>query len=377
MGNIRILILYITERSGHHKAALSIKKAILNVNEDAEVSCLDAFNYTNPILNKIAHKTYMQIIKRKPEVWEYLYDNPKVVMRTQKLKTLIHKYNSRKLINLISEYKPDVVVCTQAFPCGMIADLKRCYGIRLPLVGVLTDYVAHSFWYYEDVDLYIVPNEEAKERMVRNGILEEKVKVYGIPIDPAFAQGAEGQELLQELRLNGALPIILLMGGGRGLGPIKQVLYNLMKVGVDFQVIVICGVNRKLYNSLKAREGKFPKLVRILGYVDNIHELMRVSTLLISKPGGITTAEALASGLPMVIFNPLPGQETSNANFLLEIGAAVKCDRASDIPIIVRELLENRNKLKYMSERAKIYGRPNSSLHIAREVIRLLQGVYA
>lgn len=374
MDEPRILLFYITPHSGHHKAALSIQKAIEIINPQAYTQCIDAFNYTNPVINRIVHKTYMQLIRRRPEVWEYLYDNPKVVRRTQKLKSLIHKYNSRKLLNLIVEHQPDIIICTQAFPCGMVADLKKYHGVEIPVVGVLTDYIAHSFWFYDTVDRYIVPDELSKHKMINNGIAEEKVRILGIPIKPEFALPLDKVKVVKNLGLNPDLPTILVMGGGRGLGNIKQIVYFLYKIDVAFQIIVLAGVNKKLYRFLKRKEKKWgrKKKMQVYGYVDNVWELMTVADILISKPGGITTAEALAKGLPMVIFNPLPGQERSNTEFLLKIGAAIKCERIVDLPVLVKDLLINRDKLKIMGINARKHGHPDASLKIAQEALSII-----
>ena len=372
----RILILYITHHSGHHCAAIAVQKAISILAPDAEINMVDAFNYTNPIINKIAHKTYMQVIKRRPEVWEYLYNNPKVVLRTQKLKILIHKYNSRKLLNLFSEFNPDVVICTQAFPCGMAADLKKPNKIDIPIVGVITDYVAHSFWYYNNVDLYIVPDESAKEKMIQNGILKERIRVYGIPISPEFNSAVDKDKALETIGLDKNLPNILIMGGGRGLGQIKQIVYSLSRLKADFQLTVICGINKKLFRYLKRREKHLNKLkkIKVFEYADNIHELMAVSNILISKPGGITTAEALAKKLPMIIFNPLPGQERSNTEFLLSTGAAISCGNIADLNILVKDLLDKPDKVAFMSRSARDFGHPDSALKIASEMFALVGG---
>ncbi|HDM08771.1 MAG TPA: glycosyltransferase [Candidatus Omnitrophica bacterium] len=375
MSEPRILLFYITHHSGHHKAAISIQRAINIVNPHSHIQCIDAFNYTNPVMNRIAHKTYMQVIRRRPEVWEYLYDNPNIVLKTQRLKALIHKYNSRKLINLIKDVSPHVIICTQAFPCGMVADLKKYQGLQIPLIGVVTDYVTHSFWFYDTVDMYVVPDESSRDKMINNGISEDRIKILGIPVKPEFNDFLEKTQIIRKLNLDSTIPTILVMGGGRGLGNIKQIVHLLYKIDIPFQMIVLAGVNKSLFNYLKRKQKKWSKRKKILvyGYVDNVHELMTVSDILISKPGGITTAEALAKGLPMVIFNPLPGQERSNTEFLLKIGAAIKCEHLSDLPILIKDLFLNRDKLKIMSMNARRHGHPDSSLKIAREVLVLIE----
>ncbi len=370
----RILILYITDKSGHHHAALALKEAINELDNSIEVDCVDAFGYTNPVLNKITHTTYMHIIKRRPEVWEYLYDNPDIVRRAQHLKKIIHKYNSKKLINLIKERNPDLIVCTQAFPCGMVADLKKYGKIAVPLMGVTTDYVVHSFWYYDSVDSYIVSDQSTKERMVKNGIKRERIKVYGIPVSPRFSRSLDRDKIFKDLGLDSKASIVVVMGGGRGLGKIKQVVSFLCKTPTKFQVVAICGVNKKLYLYLKLRLKRLKKLkpLKVFDYIENIDRIMSIADILISKPGGITTAEALAKGLPIIIFNPIPGQEISNTEFLLKSGAAIRCDRVADIGIIVEELLQEGGKLSIMSEAALEAGFPDSSLRISKDILNLI-----
>lgn len=371
----RILLLYITPCSGHHRACLAIEKALKKLASNLQIRLIDAFNYTNPILNKIVHKTYMSILKRKPEVWQYLYDNPKVVKNTQKLRELIHKYNSRKLKVLLEEFQPDIVCCTQAFPCGMIADFKKSFNFEIPLVGILTDYVAHSYWYYDNVELYIVPDESTQDRMIANGIEREKIRVYGIPIDPDFCEEKDRARIAERYGFDIAHPVILIMGGGRGFGILPQIVNLLLKIESGIQIVVVSGLNKKVYHYFAHRLPRFnkeKKRVWLYGYTDKIADLMSIASILISKPGGLTTAEALAKGLPMLIFNPLPGQEKSNTDFLLRIGAAIKVDRLYDIPIIIKELISNTGKLKKMKEQALKYAHPDSAMKVAFEILKIV-----
>jgi processive 1,2-diacylglycerol beta-glucosyltransferase len=372
----KFLLLYVTYLSGHHKACVSIEKAINKISPLAEVKTIDAFNYTNPILNKIVHKTYMSILKRKPEVWEYLYDNPNVVRNTQRLRGLIHKYNSRKLKVLIDEFKPQVICCTQAFPCGMVADFKKTFGFNIPLIGVLTDYVAHSYWYYNNVNLYIVPDESTMSHMIENGIDKEKIRIYGIPIDLEFSDSKDKNKISKSYGFDIKKPIILIMGGGRGFGLIPQIVNLLLKLELGLQIVVVAGLNKKVYRYFARRLKKINKSEKrlwLFGYTESIPNLMTVSSLLISKPGGLTTAEALTKGLPMLILNPLPGQEKSNTDFLLKIGAAVKVERFTDVPIMVKELFSNSGKLKKMQNQALKYGHPDSASKTASEIIKLTE----
>ena len=367
----KVLLLFISEHSGHHCASLSIEKALHDLDPNVETLNINSFNYTNPILEKIINRAYMSVVKRTPELWDYLYDNPKVLKRTQSLREMIHRFNTGKLKTLLSEFNPSAIVCTQAFPCGMVADYKKTLGLNMPLVGVLTDYAPHSYWIYNNVDQYIVPSEETGDKLIANGIDSSRIKAYGIPIDTKFRNSLDGDAICGKLGLDPAKPVILVMGGTQGLGPIKDLVRLLNRSIVEMQVIIACGTNKKLYNWLKARHHR--KKTVVLSYATNIDELMEASDIILTKPGGITTAEALAKGLPMLIVNPLPGQEAMNTKFLLKEGVAVKAESPEDVIVLLDELLENKNKLKVMSDKARLLAKPDSSINVAKLILGMNQ----
>lgn len=361
--------MYISEVSGHHNATLAIEKALKELDHHVSVLNINSFNYTNPLMEKFINKAYMGVIKKAPRLWDYLYDNPGFFKQTQRIKDSVHKSNFRKLNVLFGEFRPTAVVCTQAFPCGLSADYKRVFNIKIPLFGVLTDFFPHSYWVYNEVDYYIVPSQEAKERFIQEGIPEERIKQFGIPIDPKFAKSYDRQKLASELHLDLSIPTILIMGGGQGIGPIKHIVAGLNKSKADFQVIAVAGTNKKLLRWLKKIALSYTKRLYPLEYVQNIEELMEVADFIISKPGGLTTAEALAKGLPMIIIKPIPGQEENNTEFLLRQGVAIRIERLEDMHIEVERLLRNQQKVQEMRENAKRLGKPDSALETARLIL--------
>lgn len=370
----RIILMYISEISGHHSATVAIEKAIKILSPDSQVLNINAFNYTNPISEKIINRLYMTVIKKTPRVWNYLYDNPEVVKKIENIKEIIHRSNSIKLKHLFDKFKPDAVACTQAFPCGMVADFKKIYNSSIPLVAVLTDYIPHSYWIYDTVDYYVVPSEDVGLRLAKKGVAINKIKSLGIPFDPRFNEKLDKEKILERLNLKADLATILIMGGGQGLGPIKTIVRSLEKVKPDIQEIVIAGSNRKLYDSLKKKIKKYQKRVLIFGYVNNINELMDISSIIITKPGGITTAEALAKRLPMIIIKPIPGQEENNTLYLTRNNAAVKVDNIRDLNLIIEDLLSLPNRLRYLRESAGRISKPNASLDIAKLLLNLNNG---
>lgn len=366
-----MLLLYISEDSGHHCASLAIENAFHQLDPDIKTLNINSFNYTNPILEKVINRTYLSVIKRTPEIWDYLYDNPKVLKSTQRLREMIHKFNTGKLKTLIEEFGPDAIVCTQAFPCGMVADYKKSLNLGIPLIAVLTDFAPHSYWIYNNVDRYVVPSDETGRKLIDNGIDPSRVVAFGIPIDPKFRTSHNKAETLERLGLDKDAPCVLMMGGTQGLGPMRELAMLLDRSPLNLQLIVATGTNKRLYRWFSRRLKRFSKKIMLLAYTRNIDELMDVSEIIVTKPGGITTAEALAKGIPMLIVNPLPGQEAMNTKYLLSGGVALKAENPEDAVILLEELLYNKNKLRRMSERAKGFSKPDSSLNIAKLVLEM------
>jgi processive 1,2-diacylglycerol beta-glucosyltransferase len=206
---------------------------------------------------------------------------------------------------------------------------------------------------------------------VKKAVAQGKIKSLGIPFDPKFNEDIPKDNLIHKLKLKLDIPNILIMGGGQGLGPIKTIIRSLEKVKREIQEIVVAGTNKKLYKSLKRRIRKYKKRILLFGYVDNINELMSISDIIITKPGGVTTAEALAKKIPMIIIKPIPGQEASNTNYLISKGAALKIDKPKDTGILIEELLADPQKLTMIRESAQRISKPNASFDIARLVLDL------
>lgn len=367
----RVLLLYISQVSGHRHGAVAIQKSLKALNPDCEIRSLNGFGYTYPLMEKIVNTAYMGVIKRVPQIWEYLYDNPKVIKASQKIKDNIHKSSHKKLKPLFDDFKPDVVVCTQAFPCGMAADYKKANDLSVKVVGVLTDFAPHLYWLHEGVDYYIVPFEDAKKRYINEGVKEEKLKVFGIPIRKKFAEQLDRGAVAHKLHLDKDIPTVLVMGGGQGLGPMKEAVRSLMALKRSLQIIVIAGTNVKLLKWIKTVQKRTSKKIVVYDYANNVDELMTIATLIISKPGGMTTSECLAKGLPMVVIDPIPGQEERNSDFLVKNGIAVRVDDKKKIAEAVDVLLNNPAKLLSMREAALKFGRPNAADDIARLVLSI------
>ncbi|MCA9398946.1 MAG: hypothetical protein KC618_04290 [Candidatus Omnitrophica bacterium] len=365
----RILLMYITKVSGHRQATVAVQQALKKMHPSIEAPMVNGFGHTYPILEKVVNHAYMSVIKSTPFVWDYMYDNPKLVKNSQSIKQFLHKSSHEKMERLFERHNPDTVVCTQAFPCGMVADYKMSKKLDTTIIGVLTDFAPHSFWINEGVDYYVVPSLEAKERFIKKGVPADAIKVYGIPIRTKFSVQLNRNPIAEKMGLDPDLPTILIMGGGQGLGPIKKIVKSLMKVKLNFQMVVLAGVNKKVVTNLQKEVKKTEKKILVFEFATNVDELMELAALIITKPGGITTAESLAKGLPMVIVDPLPGQEMRNTDFLIKKGIGVRIDQTKDVGEEVELLLRSPNKLAEMSRAAYENARPHATLDVAKLIL--------
>lgn len=371
MKNKKILLMYISEHSGHHQASIALEKAIIAKNPSCSVLNINALKYTNPIIEKLTHKAYMRVIKKRPQIWSYLYDNPVVIKKTERIRKFANDAGSRKIDRLIKRFAPDAIACTQAYPCGVVANYKKIKRVNTPLIGILTDYAPHSYWIDENVNAYIVPSDEIKGMFIKKGIQADRIKVLGTPIDPIFDIPLNKDEIYKKTGLSPEIPVILVMGGTQGIGADEKLIRLLGSSKKDFQVIVVTGVNNRLFKKIKNMERAFKKKLITMKFVQNIHELMEISNIIVTKPGGLTTAEALAKTLPMIILNPLPGQEDMNTRILTEKGIAARARDEYDAVRIMEELLDNPDKIKKMREAIKVHAKPYSASDVAELLLRL------
>ncbi|MDP8299540.1 MAG: glycosyltransferase [Candidatus Tantalella remota] len=367
----KALIFYISRLSGHYQAASAVEKGLLSIDPDIEIEKVNALGYTNPILGEIINKAYLEVIKHKPELWGNIYDNPDVMKKTAKARDALHKFNMSKVRKLIDSKTPDVIVCTQAFPCGLVADYKRSCGKDTMLVGILTDHAPHSYWLYDEVDYYITPSKETAGVLEKKGVPPQKIKAFGIPVDPKYSEGHSVSNTKEDLGFDGDRPVLLVMGGSQGLGVMEETVRSFFcDERHGYQILVVAGSNKKLYSRLKKMESKNgSRHMRVLSHVDNIDELMEAADLIITKAGGMTTAEALVKKLPMLIIKPIPGHEQMNTDYLVSEGAAIEVTDHREIHEIVNSLFDDGDKIETMRRKCEEIARPGSAVDIAKLIL--------
>ena len=361
----RILICYLVRNSGHHAAARAIEAEIRRLAPFAETRCLDLLETTHPTWSAIVQYVYMSTIRRTPELWEALYDNFWFDWLTKWIRPLVQRGNSLKLRILMEAFQPDAIVCTQAHPFAVLSAYARRQGKPIPLWGVVTDLLPPRFWHVppDEHIRYVVPSQTAMQRLMILGTPAERIHILGIPIQ-ADVLAARGKTISRDAGRR-----VLVMGGSRGLGARFATIRSLDRAAADFTIDVVTGTNRRLRKKLLAARHRFRHPIRIRGYVQDAMAIMRRASLLIGKPGGLTSAEAMASGTPMLIVRPLPGQERGNTEMLVRHGAAIHLDRDRDLPAVVTSLFTNRSLLDMMAARAKALGKPDAARDTAAAVL--------
>jgi len=368
---MRVLIATVTAGGGHLAAAAALEEAWRAFRPADVVDQVDLGKFFSPLHRKIVSEGYMKLVNHAPELWGMMFaktDRPKTAQALNRVRGIFPSNSRHRFGRYLKQFRPDVVLCTHYFPLETLNHLRRERGGPRPLVvSVVTDFEAHALWMDACVDLYCVAAEQTKARLVARGVGEENVVVTGIPISAKFSARLDAKAVHKTLGLRDDLPVLLVPSGGFGMGPVGEILTELDKVKRLFQSVVVTGRNQELRRELAAQDRKHP--TQVLGFVANMHELMAVAALIITKPGGLTSSEALAMGKPLFILNPIPGQEAANSDFLLEHGAAAKVNRVEDLAYRVEQLLGSK-KLAEMGRAAKALGRPQAAREILNEAVR-------
>ena len=363
-----ILFLSVSIGEGHMKAAEAVKEIIDRKFPGSRTLIVDTFKYVNPIVDKLIIGSYLNAVKNTPRIYGMLYDMAESNGNISGFSRTVNKLLSFRIKNLINEFNPSIIVCTHPFPLQMLSDLKRDNRINVPIVSILTDFAAHSFWLHDNVDAYIVAHESMKRELVARGIPDEVVYTYGIPVSGSFLAKNDKATILNDFGLDRKLTV-LIMGGSLGFGEIRDTFLSLANCKKDLQVIVITGKNHELKKRLEEYSQHIEKKAKILSYTNRVADFMDISDFIITKPGGMTVAEALVKRLPIFIISPIPGHEEKNAHFLINSGAAVRISCVDEIDSILFQVLENPLRMGHMKEMAGYLARPNAG----EDVVRLLE----
>ncbi len=371
---MNILFLTVSTGGGHVKAAQALMQQMEKQIPGCKTRLVDSLKYINPTVDRLVTGAYLHTINKAPGIYGRLYD---LSEKDETITNIVKGFNyilSHRLYSLFEQYRPDAAVCTHTMPLQMLSRLKKKGLLNIPLIGIVTDYTSHFFWKLAGVDVLIVAHPCIKNDMVNMGIRESSIHACGIPVSGRFLDTSGNRSLqLKNMGFEESKPTLLLMGGSLGFGGMRPVLSSLLSLRNDIQIIAVAGCNKQLEKQLKSITQNSAKNVRILGYTDSVSELMDVSSLLITKPGGITISEALVKKLPILLMTPIPGQEERNARFLSDSGAAVRLTSSDSLEVVLERTLGRPSVMQKMSEAAGRLAKPHACEDIAVIVEELIQ----
>ncbi len=371
----RILVFSASAGAGHVRAAEALEAAFHTGAPDAVVRHHDSLQSTSAVFRKLYADAYLEMVNHAPEVLGWLYDRLDEPWKNEKLRQAFERLNTRRLVKLMHEFDPDAIVCTHFLPGSLVSWLKSREKLRAKLAVVVTDLDVHAMWLCNNADRWFVAIDETRAHLAAIGIDPSTIVVSGIPIDPKFAAVADARTTRLRLGLDPDRTTILVSAGGFGVGPVEHLVTALARLEHPVQIVVVCGRNEELRTRLRtvvaSAESRSVR-IDLVGFTSEMDAFMSAADLLVGKPGGLTTSEALAKGLAIVIVNPIPGQEERNSDHLLEAGAAI---RANNLPAIgwkVDRLLSDPGRLATMRARSRALGRPDAARAVAESVLAMI-----
>jgi processive 1,2-diacylglycerol beta-glucosyltransferase len=371
----KVLLLSASAGAGHIRAADAIEKAFKQAKgaADREVLHVDVLNYTNKLFRHLYSKAYIDLVNKMPEVPGWFYDKLDKPWKNERRRLALDKLNTRPFVKLLKEYHPDLIVCTHFLPAEIVSWLKAKERLASRQVIIVTDFDVHAMWLVHHYEHYFVAIDEARVYLEVLGIPAGKITVSGIPIDPVFAIKKDKQEMRAKHGLAPDRTTILLSAGGFGVGSVDALVSSLLPLQHRAQIVAICGRNEELKKRLTKLAARAKPdatvLLKPFGYTTEMDELMTASDLVLGKPGGLTTSEALAKGLVFVIVNPIPGQEERNSDHLLEGGVAIRSNNLPTLSYKLDRLLGDPKRFESMKTKALRMGHPNAAKDVVDQLL--------
>lgn len=371
---MRVLFLSAKVGDGHSSAANAVCAALAEIEPGTSALVVDSYRYAALVVSGVVSSGYLQMVKTIPQMYRYLYHRAERATEVGPFRTWAHQFAAGNLRPLLQRERPDIVVCTHAFACGAMAEYKAAYADAPPVLGIVTDFAVHGFWLHENVDAYAVATESLRGELARRGIQPERVVAAGIPVHPRFTPGAEPKAALRaRLGLPVDRKVVLIMGGGLGIAPLERMLEAVDRLEEGVAVVVIAGRNQRGERRAADVARRLSRPVHVLGFIDNVYDYMHASDALVTKPGGLTAAEALTAGVPMVLCRPLPGQEERNSRVLVEAGTAIRVRTVGELPDALHLVLSDPARRARMAEAASRLGKPYAAREVAMTIARLAE----
>lgn len=371
----KILIFYGSYGAGHFSAARSIKEYIDSNYSDAETELVDCIEYVSKKLNRLTTRTYDGLSRKASFAWKKIYYS-KEKGAISRISHATNNLFSHKINKLINDFKPDLVISTHFFSSEMCAILKKKGLLHCKIATIMTDYAPHCQWLamHEQIDYFFVAHSGMKTALEEKGIKKDKIYATGIPLSNRFLMNYDKGKILKEFGLETGKTTVLFFAGGSShvtSHTVNSIFHSLIDDFEDIQTLTIAGKNDKLKKDFDklVEEAHRDDSIKVLGFTDKVPQLMHVSDLVVTKPGGLTTTESLVSGLPIIVIDPIVGQEEENATFLESHGAAIWIKKKDCVEEILRDLFSNPDKIKEMKIKARLLAKKNSTKDICETLL--------
>lgn len=372
----RIAILHATAGSGHKSAAVALARAITALRPDATVREVDTLVFASRFYRTTYSQGYNAMAQRAPQLWGALYSlwgQQQVNRSARPAREALDRLALRNLVRVVERERPDAVVCTHFLPVEALSPRRGQGRLQVPLYVVITDFTAHPAWAYPHVDRYFVASDAVAEELHGLGVPMERIMVTGIPVDSRFATPIGHEAACARFALDARQPVVLVMGGGSGVGPMAELAEKLASLAIQPQVVVVCGTNDRMQREVDALRAQFGGRVLALGFTHEVDALLEAADVVVSKAGGLTCSEALIKHTPLVVFRPTPGQEVRNAQYLESGGAAVHADSIETVATTVSRWLGDASARERVRENAARLARPQAAQSIAHEVLAAIR----
>ena len=371
----RVLILAASYGEGHWQASRATETELRRREPDAEVSVLDFGQFLNPAVNSLARYTYLQSIRRAPRLYGEFYYRTMRIRPDSGVQRRLNRLGHTPLQAALNRQRPDLVVCTHPTPAGVMSRLRQSGLTDVTLATIVTDYAVHSQWLHPMVDMYFVGSEFMRDAFIQWGLSPETVHATGIPIRAMFSEPVDREAARARFGLRQDLPTILLMGGACSvLSQMERIPRLLRELDQEVQVLTVCGRRERMRRRMEREADRFGReRMKVYGYVEQMGELMGAADLIITKAGGLTTTEALAMNLPIVIYRPIVGQEEENTRFLVGAGAAVATYNLKDLKRCLHGLLQSPENLRRMRAAARIIAKPHAAQALVSTMLERLR----
>ncbi len=357
--------------SGHNQAASAVEVALATLRTDDEVHRLDILETTNEVFNRLYDDAYFALVSEAPWLVGWGYDQADAPFKLRSIVTWLEQLNTIPFLREVRDYDPDVVICTHFLPARLISIMLARRQLKATLTVVGTDYDFQGLWLTSPFHHFFAARDESRVYLTSIGIPSDRVSACGIPVREGLGDPVDREAVLARFNLRPDLPVVLISAGAAGGTYTTQIVAQTLRMASPFQAVVVCGRNEELKASIEAQVADRAESYRVLGYTTEMADLMRISSLFVGKPGGLSSSECMAVGLPMVIINPIPGQEVRNADYLLEEGAAVRCNYATTVGHKIDQLLADPERLARLAENARRVGRPNAGRDVAQKSLAI------